>query len=99
MCSLRGTRGLYTVTILSELLSIIATALCGYIVWLLKKRTDDRNDYRKCLIVLMRNLLKDLHDEYMQRGWICSEEYSEYMEAYSVYAHMGGNGLGHRYAE
>lgn len=83
----------------SELLNVIVASLCGYIVWLLKRKTEALSDEKKCLVILMRNLLKTMHDEYTERGWISSEEYAEYMDTYGVYAHMGGNGLGKRYAE
>lgn len=83
----------------SELLNVVVASLCGYIIWVLKRKTEAITDEKKCLVILMRSLLKSLHDEYLQRGWISSEEYSEFMDAYNVYARMGGNGLGKRYAE
>lgn len=79
---------------LSEILSIITTALVGYLVWYLQKQYSVKSATAKSMKLLLRRELKQLHSEYMKKGNISSEEYTEYEELYNTYHELGGNGTG-----
>lgn len=74
-------------------LPIILTALMGYIVWLLKNQKKDRDANSKGTMLLLRVQLIEYHDKYMKLGSIPSYAYENFMEMYSAYHDLGGNGM------
>ena len=78
------------------ILSLINTSLpifLCYIVYLLKDMKKDRDANSKGTMLLLRAQLKMYHKEYMERGYITSEELADYLEMYEAYHSLGGNGV------
>lgn len=82
---------------------IVLTAICGYIVWLLKetkKESDKKEEIaRKQLEAnqlgtkcLLRQTLIDYHDKYTERGSITPHGYENLCEMIDAYEGLGGNG-------
>lgn len=67
--------------------------LLGYIVWLLKRQKKDRDANSKGTMLLLRVQLIEYHDKYMKQGSIPSYAYENFMEMYSAYHALGGNGM------
>lgn len=81
----------------------IVTALCGYIVWLLKdmrrssKARDEREEKekqanRKGTRCLLRQQIIDYHDKYVERKYITPHGYENLLEMADAYEALGGNG-------
>lgn len=81
-------------SIVTTCVSVVLTAVSGYLVWLAQQRykTDKKGD--KAMMVLLRRELRELHDRYMADGVVTSEQLGEYNEIYDVYKDHGGNGTG-----
>lgn len=88
----------------------IVTALCGYIVWLLKdmrkssKERDEREEIekranRKGTRCLLRQQIIDYYDKYTERGFITSHGYENLKDMTEAYEDLGGNGTVHKMAE
>mgnify|MGYP004504966903 CR=1 FL=1 len=60
-------------------LSIILTALMGYVVWVLKNQKKDRDANSKGTMLLLRVQLIEYHDKYMILGDIPSYAYENFM--------------------
>ena len=80
--------------ILTTCISVVLTAVSGYLVWVAQQRykTDKKGD--KAMMVLLRRELRELHDRYMDAGVVTSEQLGEYNELFDVYKEHGGNGTG-----
>lgn len=74
-------------------LSIVLTALTGYIVWLLKKQKKDRDANSKGTMLLLRSQLIKYHDKYMCSGEIPTYAFENFCEMYDAYHNLGGNGM------
>lgn len=74
-------------------LSIVLTALMGYVVWLLKNQKKDRDANSKGTMLLLRVQLIEYHDKYMKLGSIPSYAYENFCEMYNAYHKLGGNGM------
>ena len=85
--------------IVMELITVALPFILGYIVWLLKEQTKERSANSKGTMLLLRGQLKQYHKEYMQRGWITSEELADYLEMYEAYHSLGGNGVATKWKE
>ena len=82
--------------IINTVISIVLTGVVSYLTYLMQNVNKLKNNYRKAVVVLLRNDLKALHKEYTTRGWISIDEYEEYSDLYQTYAALGGNGTGTR---
>jgi hypothetical protein len=85
--------------IVMEIITVALPIILGYIVWLLKQQKKDRSANSKGTMLLLRGQLKAYHKEYMQRGWITSEELADYLEMYDAYHSLGGNGVATKWQE
>lgn len=81
------------IQIISSVVSIILTAVCGYLVWYLQQSVGKKDNTSKALMLLLRHELKEYYQLYTDRGYISVEELSEYIELYETYHALGGNGL------
>ena len=77
-----------------EIAIAIVTALCSYIVWLLKKLTNTRGYTATGVMILLRREINNIYDELKDKEQITKDEYREMYEAYDVYHSLGGNGIG-----
>ena len=85
--------------IVMELITVTLPIILGYIVWLLKQQKKERSANSKGMMLLLRSQLKAYHKEYMQRGYITSEELADYLEMYDAYHSLGGNGVATKWKE
>ncbi len=74
-------------------LPIVLSALMGYVVWMLKKQKKDRDANSKGTMLLLRVQLIEYHDRWMERGSVSKIGLENYLEMYSAYHALGGNGL------
>lgn len=79
--------------ILVTVLTVIITPLMGYIVWLLKQQTKDRNAYEKGIMLLLRVQIIEYHDKYMRKGAIPTYAYDNFEDIYNCYHELGGNSM------
>lgn len=82
-----------------ELITVTLPIILGYIVWILKQQKRERSANSRGMMLLLRGQLKVYHKEYMQRGWITSEELADYLEMYEAYHSLGGNGVATKWKE
>lgn len=78
---------------LMQTYTIALPILLGYIVWLLQKQKKDRDANSKGTMLLLRVQLIEYHDKYMKQGDIPSYAYDNFVEMYSAYHELGGNGM------
>lgn len=79
--------------LLVAILTVIITPLMGYIVWLLKQQTKDRNAYEKGIMLLLRVQIIEYHDKYMKNGTIPTYSYDNFEDMYQAYHELGGNSM------
>lgn len=90
-------------SLFTEVVVVVVTSLCGYIVWLLKdirksaKARDEREEAekqanRKGTRCLLRQQIIDYHDRYTDRGYISPHGYENLLEMADAYEALGGNG-------
>lgn len=72
---------------------VVLPIALGYIVWMLKRQTTDRNANSRGTMLLLRVQLIEYHDKYMQLGEIPSYAYQNFCEMYDAYHTLGGNGM------
>lgn len=83
-------------SIVNTILSIVLTGVVSYLTWLMQNVNKLKSNYRIAVVALLRNDLKQMHKEYMARGYVTIDEYEEFNELYKVYSGLGGNGTGTR---
>ena len=71
--------------LLMQTYTIVLPILLGYIVWLLKSQTRDRNASKKGTMLLLRMQLIECHDRYMEQGYISTNAYENFCKMYDVY--------------
>ena len=71
--------------LLMQTYTIALPILLGYIVWLLKSQTRDRNASKKGTMLLLRMQLIECHDRYMEQGYISTNAYENFCKMYEVY--------------
>lgn len=80
--------------ILSNALSIILTALTGYIVWFLQAHKEDKSAEKRALKVLLREDIENRYDQLKDKETLAKEEYSDFDELCQAYFALNGNGTG-----
>lgn len=81
------------INIITSIVSIIVTAVSGYIVWYLQQHVNKKDNTSKALMLLLRHELKEYYYTYKNRGYISLSELEEYNEIYEIYHALGGNGI------
>jgi len=79
--------------LLVTILTVVVTPLMGYIVWLLKQQTKDRNAYEKGIMLLLRVQIIEYHDKYIRKGTIPTYAYDNFEDMYRCYHDLGGNSM------
>lgn len=87
--------------IILSILPIIATAMMGYIVWLLKeskierekesKKRDANSEGTRLILLYM---LERMHTEYTLQEYVTHEQRTQFYDMYEAYHNLGGNGYG-----
>lgn len=88
------------------LLPIVATALIGWVGYLLKdqkKKEDDRDVKQKAqntaIMLVLRYMLQRYHGEYKLQGKITYSQYKNWQEIYETYRILGGNSIAEEWNE
>ena len=88
------------------LLPIVATALIGWVGYLLKdqkKKEDDRDIKQKAqttaIMLVLRYMLQRYHGEYKLQGKITYSQYKNWQEIYETYRILGGNSIAEEWNE
>ena len=87
-------------------LPIVATALIGWVGYLLKdqkKKEDDRDVKQKAqttaIMLVLRYMLQRYHGEYKLQGKITYSQYKNWQEIYETYRILGGNSIAEEWNE
>lgn len=80
--------------ILNSVLSIVLTAVMGYVVWLLQTHKEDKSTEKRALKVLLREDIENRYDLLKDKKVLSKEEYSDFDELCQVYFALKGNGTG-----
>lgn len=85
-------------TKIAEMANPAVTALLGGSgIWAwAKTKADHNNNVGKLLLSVSRNQIITLGREYIERGYIKTDEYEQFEEEYKIYSALGGNGLARR---
>ena len=82
------------------LLPIVATALIGWVGYLLKdqkKKGLEQEEKQAALaagiMMVLRYMLRRYHAEYMLQGYVTYNQYKDWCELFSVYRSLGGNSV------
>lgn len=85
--------------ILTNLLSVVMTALCTYTVWILQQNRTKKDHSHDALKILLKSQLKEYYLEYTERGYVTTDELDACIEIYETYHNLGGNGTGTKMIE
>lgn len=80
----------------SECISIVLTALMGYLTWYLKAQFSNKSSTSKAMKILLRREIYELHLYYMDKGEITPQELTEFTELTDLYTGLNGNGTAKR---
>ena len=80
--------------VIMTLMSIIITPLMGLLVWQLQRMIKTKSHDSEGIKILLRSVMREYHDKYLERGSITSDELAEYRELYDAYHNLKGNGKG-----
>ena len=73
--------------------TIALPILLGYIVWVLKNQKKDRDANSRGTMLLLKVQLIEYHAEWKSRGYVTKHGIENFMEMYSAYHALGGNGM------
>lgn len=79
--------------IVITIITVSLPVILGYIVWLLKEQKKDRDANSKGTMLLLRAKLIEYHKEWTERGYITTHGIQNFLEMYSAYHALGGNGM------
>lgn len=82
------------------LLPIVATALIGWVGYLLKdqkkkglEQEEKQAAFAAGIMMVLRYMLRRYHGEYMLQGYITYNQYKDWCEMLHVYVSLGGNSV------
>ena len=82
------------------LLPIVATALIGWVGYLLKdqkkkglEQEEKQAAFAAGIMMVLRYMLRRYHGEYMLQGYITYNQYKDWREMLNVYVSLGGNSV------
>lgn len=75
-------------------LSAVVAPLTGLLVWQMQRLITKKDNDSKALKLLLRVMMEDKHEKFMNQHYISSDELAEFSEMYEVYHKLGGNGRG-----
>lgn len=86
-------------TILNSVLSIILTAISGYLVWWLQQNKNKKDYTQEALKILLFIELKKEYLVYMEKGFVTIDELQGSINIYTTYHNLKGNGTGTKMIE
>lgn len=87
------------IEIINSILTVILTAVMGYVVWLLKQHVENKSLFRDALKVVLRELIELKYDMFLDREDLTKEEFGDFENLCNVYFKLHGNGSGQRMYE
>ena len=81
-------------SIITTILSATIAPLMGLLVWQMQRLITKKDNDSKALKLLLRVMMEDKHEKFMNQHYIGSDELAEFSEMYEVYHTLGGNGRG-----
>ena len=85
--------------IVTTIISIVTTAVSGYLVLWLQQNKSKKYYTQEALKILLKSELKKEYIELMQKGYVTLEELENANEVYEVYHNLKGNGTGTKMIE
>ena len=82
-----------TLDLLMRTYTVVLPLALGYIVKILHEQKKDRDANSKGTMLLLRVQLIEYHDKYIKKGEIPSYAYQNFIEMYSAYKDLDGNGM------
>lgn len=82
------------INLLTTIFTIILTPIMGLLTWQLKRCLTTRESDSNGIKTLLRATMRELHVEYIARGYVNSDELAEFKELYDAYHNLKGNGKG-----
>lgn len=79
--------------IVQYIISPSLVAIIGYLLGRLKNKDEQTKARDKAEVVLLRKMLKDYYDVYKDESDIDEFDYQNFIEGYSAYHSLGGNGM------
>lgn len=79
--------------ILIQTYTIVLPILLGYIVWILKSQKKDRDANSRGTMLLLKVQLITYHEKWTRRGYITKHGLENFIEMYTAYHKLGGNGM------
>lgn len=73
--------------------AVVLPIALGYIIKLLLKQNKKREANSNGTMLLLRAKLIEYHTKYMKKGEIPSYAYENFVDMYSAYHELGGNGM------
>ena len=77
-------------TALPIILAPMMALLMGQITKLMKSKENDSNGIK----ILLKSNMRELHAEYIAKGYVTSDELAEFKDMYDAYHNLKGNGRG-----
>lgn len=74
-------------------ISVIATALSGYAVNLLRGSMSARSANSKGTMLLLQTQLIEYHEKWMAREYVTKYGLQNFLDMYNAYKKLGGDGL------
>lgn len=81
-------------SITTTILSAVIAPLMGLLVWQMQRLITKKDNDSKALKLLLRVMMEDKHEKFMNQNHISSDELADFNEMYEVYHKLGGNGRG-----
>ena len=82
-----------SIAILEYIVSPVLIAVVGYLIGRLKDKDEQSKARDKAEVVLLRKMLKEYYDTYKDSPEIDEFDYQNFIEGYSAYHSLGGNGM------
>ena len=85
--------------IVTTIISIVTTALSGYLVWWLQQNKSKKDYTQEALKILLKGELKKVYIELVKKGFVTFDELESANEIYEAYHNLKGNGTGTKMIE
>ena len=85
--------------IITTIISIVTTALSGYLVWWLQQNKSKKDYTQEALKILLKSELKKVYIELVKKGFVTFDELENANEIYEAYHNLKGNGTGTKMIE
>lgn len=85
--------------IITTIISIVTSAVSGYLVWWLQQNKSKKDYTQEALKILLKSELKKEYIELIKKGFVTFDELESVNEVYEAYHNLKGNGTGTKMIE